>query len=287
MTTSAPVDTAIVGPESGSPLVITDSRIEASLSVGFTAAMKCLQARGLSGCHGVLGECVTVGIVTAFKYLDSKMSIEPTTKSDIAEGGNATMRHSQALIGARMRSPCPGFLWPGELPFANNYPFGRHASPEPLAFTVRADGYFFSIDPPCEVLSSDGAACCACARLKDEVKLVSIIERSQDEDLYLTPIQNAFLTQAQMQQRYAHQTQRRSLLRLYVHKKNKRIIGLVKRIDDYKLVLVAISENKINRVNAVLAQALKRGVNLNDIITRAIEKKYKAVRDKDKVIIKK
>jgi Na+/phosphate symporter len=50
---------------------------------------------------------------------------------------------------------------------------------------------------------------------------------------------------------------------------------------------VAISENKINRVNAVLAQALKRGVNLNDIITRAIEKKYKAVRDKDKVIIKK
>ena len=269
----------------GKSHLITDSGLEASLSEGVTTAMKCLQSRGLSGCEGVVGKCVTIGIMTAFKSLDMFKNIHPTSATDLTEIESAPMLQSQTLIAARVHLPCPGFLWPGDLPFADNYPFGRHSLADPLNFTARADGCIFSTNPPCEVLSLDGAACASCAQLKGDVKLSNIVERSQDQDLYLTPIQNSFLTQAQMQQRYNHQAQRLSILRLYVHKKNKRITSLLGRIDDFKLVLVALSENKINRVHAVLAQALKRRLNLNEVITRAIQKKYAATRNKDKVIL--
>lgn len=151
---------------------------------------------------------------------------------------------------------CAGYAWTGDLPFADNYPFGLHRGSSELSWRASTDGYLKSIN--CRGLWGF-SPCDHCAALEEDDVLNRIISRAGEEDLHLSPINNQYLTATQAQRRYAAYLARQGTLRLALLASNRRLATVNSQLELSKRIFVLLSQNQIPRLHQLLAHQLKRG----------------------------
>lgn len=152
---------------------------------------------------------------------------------------------------------CKGFAWPGPVPFVENYPFSMHGLRQlakVVTWEASTTGVLRSTNPRCEgfVAKDEGSTCASCAALRTNAFLGGVVARASQEDLHLTAMSNQYMTGTQQQARLRHHAQSECLYRLMVYKGDMKVSRLLRRIDTYKRIILAISANKIPRVHALL-----------------------------------
>lgn len=184
---------------------------------------------------------------------------------------------------------CRGIPWPGPAPLAANYPWGIHEAEQMrkvVVWEASTSGNLRSIIPRCAGTVANDGACASCSSLERNAALNDVIDRASKEDMHLTTMGNQYLTPSQQQARHQIHVQRESNYRLMVYKGDQRIARLLKKLDTHKRILLALSENKVPRVHALVLAELNHGNSPAAIlfaIQEAVAGRRKATGNKDEV----
>ena len=143
-----------------------------------------------------------------------------------------------------------------------HYPFGIHgvqAMAKTVTWDASTSGHLWSRIPSCLGSAFEGGPCGTCSSLRSCSALSDVITRARNSELHLTPISNQYLTAEQRDARVRVHVERESLLRLMVFRGDMRVAKLMKRLDTYKRILLALSERKVPRVHALILAELNDG----------------------------
>lgn len=155
-------------------------------------------------------------------------------------------------------SPCPGINVGVPEPACENYPLMLHSQLR-LPFAVTFDHK--SATAHSNACSKKAAAnmepCADCDGLVSMALFQNIVIRANNPALHRTRCNNAFLSGTQMQARYAHYRANHLRYRLIIMAQNRKIATLCSRLDDWKRIQTALSQNNIPRLRTLMAQMVR------------------------------
>lgn len=109
--------------------------------------------------------------------------------------------------------------------------------------------------------------CSSCRDLDKVVELQKLQARANDPNIYLTRINDAYLTQSQQKQRQEHHRKIESMLRLELSKATSKLNTSMHIATDMDRMLIAIKTGNTKRLSVIAARLMKRNAKPSTIVS--------------------
>ncbi|KAK7063420.1 hypothetical protein R3P38DRAFT_2492280 [Favolaschia claudopus] len=172
---------------------------------------------------------------------------------------------------------CPGVVvdWPLQLDlkFNETFPFhrlplGRSLGDLPFFVEIREEGEkIVAWSKSCTRRPNPFTSCCSeCHKITSRIsKLADIAAHAEKGTNY------KFLNHAQLEDLLTKRNKENNDLKLRSLNMSRQLATFARKMGDYERLVMAIAENDVPRVNALLSTALRNGASINTIVSQILE----------------
>ena len=250
-------------------------------------------------CSGSVAVALMQELMSTFATLENEVALTMADDAELDDSSGADLPLQPAAVGGAAgggnegvgSAVCTGFAWTGSEPFTLNYPFGIHTVQQlnkVVTWEASTSGTLRSTTPKCTGFTAEDedGTCASCAALGSSTFLRGVIARAAEKDMHRTAMGTQYLTITQQQARHQRHVQSESKYRLMVWTGDARVSRLLRRIDTHKRLLLALSEDKLPRVHALLLAEIRHKNSPAAILVavqEAVAGRRRATGNKDQV----
>ncbi|KAK7012531.1 hypothetical protein R3P38DRAFT_3588444 [Favolaschia claudopus] len=184
---------------------------------------------------------------------------------------------SMSIPSAPAANECPGVVvdWPLQLDlkFNETFPFhrlplGRSLGDLPFFIEIREEGEkIVAWSKSCTRRPNPFTSCCSeCHKITSRIsKLADIAAHAEKGTNY------KFLNYAQLEDLLTKRNKENNDLKLRSLNMSRQLATFARKMGDYERFVMAIAENDVPRVNALLSTALRNGASINTIVSQILE----------------